>query len=104
MTFRVTSGHLGGAAPNKATEDRVLTSGQGTPLGVSPSGGLAQPTAYLIVGQLVPGLFAICEDLPQHNPQAPDVTFRGEFSVHDTLWRHPANGQHRVATDLAKKG
>lgn len=66
--------------------------------------GLTQPTAHLVVGQLVPGLFAIREDLPQHDPQAPDVTFCGELPVHDALWRHPANGQHRVATNLGRKG
>ena len=61
-------------------------------------------STHLIVRQLVPRLFAIREDLPQHDPQAPDVTFGGELPVHDALWRHPANGQHRVATDLAEKG
>lgn len=67
-------------------------------------GVLSPPATHLIVGQLVPGLFAVCEDLPQHDPQAPDVTLCGELPVHDALWRHPADGQHRVATDLAEKG
>lgn len=73
-------------------------------LSTSALRGHAQPIAHLVVRQLVPGLFAVREDLPQHDSQAPDVTFCGELPVHDALWRHPTNGQHCVATDLLEKG
>lgn len=45
----------------------------------------------LIVGELVPGLLAVGEDLPQHHSKAPHITLCGEPPVHDALWGHPAN-------------
>ena len=55
---------------------------------------------YLIVGQLVPGLLPVGEDLPEHHPQAPHVTLCGELPVHDALWGHPADRQHGVTPHL----
>lgn len=55
---------------------------------------------YLIIGQLVPRLFSVSEDLPQNHPQTPDVALCGELSVHDAFRRHPADWQHRVTSDL----
>lgn len=55
---------------------------------------------YLIIGELVPRLFSISEDLPQNHPQTPDVALCGELSVHDAFRRHPADWQHCVTSDL----
>lgn len=55
---------------------------------------------YLIVGELVPRLFSIGEDLPKNNSQTPNVALCGELSVHDAFRGHPTNGQHRVTSDL----
>lgn len=57
----------------------------------------------LVVGELVPGLLAVGEDLPQHHAEAPHITLCGEPPIHDALWGHPANGQHRVTTHLQKR-
>lgn len=46
---------------------------------------------HLTVGQLVPGLFAVGENLPEDHAEAPDVALRGELPVHDALRRHPAD-------------
>ena len=51
----------------------------------------ASGSLYLVVTQLKPRLLPIGKDLPQDDSKAPDITFRGEFPVHDTLWGHPAN-------------
>ena len=58
------------------------------------------PVPYLAVGELVPGLFPIGEDLPEDHSKAPDITLRGELPVHDALRRHPANRKHRTPTHL----
>jgi len=58
----------------------------------------------LIVGQLVPRLLAVGEDLPQHHAEAPHVTLCGEPPVHDALWRHPADRQHRMTAHLQGEG
>lgn len=55
---------------------------------------------YLIIGELVPWLFSISEDLPQNHTQTPDVALCGELSVHDAFRRHPADWQHCVTSDL----
>ena len=54
----------------------------------------------LVVGELVPGLLAVREDLPQHHAEAPHVTLCGEPPVHDALRGHPADRQHRVTAHL----
>ena len=54
----------------------------------------------LVVGELVPGLLAVREDLPQHHTEAPHVTLCGEPPVHDALRGHPADRQHRVTAHL----
>lgn len=56
--------------------------------------------SHLIVPQLKPRLLPIGKDLPQDNSEAPNVTFRGEFPVHDALWGHPANREHGVSSNL----
>lgn len=63
---------------------------------------LSIPT-HLTVGQLVPGLFAVGEDLPEDHAEAPDVALRGELPVHDALRGHPADWQHRASTHLRRK-
>lgn len=55
---------------------------------------------YLAVGQLIPWLFSVGKDLPQHHPETPDVTLCGELSVHDAFRRHPTNRQHGSSTNL----
>jgi len=55
---------------------------------------------HLAVGQLVPRLLAVGEDLPEDHAEAPDVALRGELPVHDALRRHPADGQHRASAHL----
>lgn len=63
---------------------------------------LSDPT-HLTVGQLVPGLFAVGEDLPEDNTEAPDVALRGELPVHDALRGHPADRQHRTSAHLRRE-
>lgn len=55
---------------------------------------------YLIIGELEPWLFAVCENLPQNDPKAPNVALCGELPVHDALWGHPAYRQHGVTPHL----
>lgn len=55
---------------------------------------------YLVIGELVPRLLSIGEDLPQDHPQTPDVALCGELSVHDAFRWHPADWQHGVTSDL----
>lgn len=55
---------------------------------------------YLIIGKLEPWLFAICENLPQNDPEAPNVALCGELPVHDAFWGHPAYRQHGVTPHL----
>lgn len=55
---------------------------------------------YLIIGELEPRLFAVCENLPQNDSEAPHVTLCGKLSVHDALWGHPADRQHGVTSHL----
>lgn len=57
---------------------------------------------YLCVWELEPGLLPICENLPEDHPEAPDVTLCCEFPVHDALWRHPADRQHGVSSNLGE--
>lgn len=57
----------------------------------------------LIVGELVPGLLAIGEDLPQHHSQTPHIALCGESPVHDALWGHPADRQHRMTAHLQRE-
>lgn len=59
--------------------------------------------AHLTVGQLVPGLLAVGEDLPQDHAEAPDVALGGELPVHDALRRHPADRQHGAPTHLQRE-
>ena len=59
--------------------------------------------AYLVIGQLEPGLFAVGEDFPQNHPKAPHIAHRGELPIHDALRRHPADGQHGVTSDLKEE-
>lgn len=49
MKFRYMAGRLGGASPNKATGERVLTSSPGMPLCVSSLGVLVPPVSHLVV-------------------------------------------------------
>lgn len=56
--------------------------------------------SYLIIGELVPRLFAVGEDLPENNSQTPNIALRGKLSVHDALRGHPADWQHGVTSDL----
>lgn len=65
-----------------------------------PAGGDPQGEADLCVGELVPGLLAVGEDLPEHHTEAPHVALGGELAVEDALGRHPADGQHRAASHL----
>ena len=58
---------------------------------------------HLTVGQLVPGLFPVGEDLPEDHAEAPDVALRGELPVHDALRRHPADRQHRASAHLRRE-
>lgn len=57
----------------------------------------------LIVGELVPGLFPVGEDLPQHHAEAPNVALCGEPPVHDALWWHPADWQHCMTAHLQRR-
>lgn len=69
-------------------------------------GSLAQRenwSVYLVVGELVPRLFPVGEDLPQNHPQTPHVALCGELSVHDAFRRHPADWQHGVTSDLERQ-
>lgn len=59
--------------------------------------------SHLTVGQLIPGLFAIREDLPEDHAEAPDVTLRCELPVHDAFGGHPADGQHGAPANLRRK-
>ena len=60
---------------------------------------------YLVVGELVPRLLAVAEDLPQHDAVAPHVRLDSEGPVQDALWRHPADRQHgRVTSHLRQDG
>lgn len=59
--------------------------------------------SYLIIGKLEPGLFAVGEDLPQDDSEAPHVALSGELAIHDALRRHPADGKHGVTTHLQHK-
>ena len=58
---------------------------------------------HLTVGQLVPGLLAVGEDLPEDHAEAPDVALCGELPVHDALWGHPADREHRTSADLRRR-
>lgn len=58
--------------------------------------------SYLIVTQLKPRLLPIGKDLPQDDSETPDITFRGELPVHDALWRHPADREHGVSSNLRR--
>lgn len=61
---------------------------------------LTELCVYLVVGELVPGLFPIGKYFPQHYSKAPDVTLGGELSVHDAFRWHPADRQHGVTAHL----
>lgn len=37
------------------------------------------------------------EDFPQKHSEAPDVGFRGENAIQESLWRHPLDWKHRFA-------
>lgn len=58
---------------------------------------------HLAVGQLIPGLFAVREDLPEDHAEAPDVALRCELPVHDAFRGHPADWQHCASTNLRRK-
>lgn len=73
--------------------------GQGGAEGLVGAGGAAG-RADLGVGELVPGLLAVGEDLPEHHAEAPHVALGGELAVEDALGRHPADGQHGAAPHL----
>lgn len=50
--------------------------------------------AHLDVGELVPGLLAEGEGLPQRDSKAPHVGLHCEGAVQDAFWRHPPDRQH----------
>lgn len=74
----------------------------GTPGGPVPI--LLPLLAHLSVGELVPGLLPVGEDLPEHHAEAPDIALGGEFTIQDALGRHPADGQHGPAPHLPTAG
>lgn len=58
---------------------------------------------HLAIGQLIPWLFPIGEDLPEDHAKAPDVALRRELPVHDALRGHPADWEHCTSTHLKIK-
>lgn len=86
----ISKGQLGASWETEQEKDQERKKGKGAE---GKAQGPRMPgRADLGIGELVPGLLSVGEDLPEHNPEAPHITLSAELAVKDTLRRHPANG------------